>query len=80
MSHAHNAEKAAKEFVDSLPVWLQLLREEIQKRLTEFLLKWCQKMDLVTREEFDIQLKVLLHTRLKLEALENKLAALEKKT
>ena len=37
-----------------------------------------QKMDLVTREEFDIQTQVLAKTRAKLEELEAKVAALEK--
>ena len=37
-----------------------------------------QKMDLVTREEFDLQSKVLSKTREKLEALEEKVSALEK--
>ena len=36
------------------------------------------KMDLVTREEFDVQSQVLLRTREKLVELEAKLAALEK--
>jgi BMFP domain-containing protein YqiC len=35
-------------------------------------------MDLVTREDFDLQAKVLAKTREKLEALEAKVAALEK--
>ncbi|NDH56313.1 MAG: accessory factor UbiK family protein, partial [Burkholderiaceae bacterium] len=38
------------------------------------------RMDLVTREEFDIQSKVLAKTREKLEALEAKVAALENKS
>ena len=37
-----------------------------------------QKMDLVTREEFELQAKVLAKTREKLEALEAKVATLEK--
>ena len=37
-----------------------------------------QKMDLVTREEFELQTKVLAKTREKLEILEAKVAALEK--
>ena len=36
------------------------------------------KMDLVTREEFDVQTEVLKRTREKLAELEAKLAALEK--
>jgi BMFP domain-containing protein YqiC len=39
-----------------------------------------QRMDLVTREEFDIQSRVLAKTREKLEALEAKVTALEKKS
>ncbi len=36
------------------------------------------KLDLVTREEFDVQREVLLRTREKLERLEARLAELEK--
>jgi BMFP domain-containing protein YqiC len=39
-----------------------------------------QKMDLVTREEFELQAKVLAKTREKLEVLEAKVVALEKST
>jgi BMFP domain-containing protein YqiC len=39
-----------------------------------------QRMDLVTREEFDIQSRVLAKTREKLEALEAKVAEIEKKS
>jgi BMFP domain-containing protein YqiC len=38
------------------------------------------KLDLVTREEFDIQARVLLRTREKLEALEARVADLEART
>ncbi|MGC8697768.1 MAG: accessory factor UbiK family protein [Halothiobacillus sp.] len=36
-----------------------------------------QKMELVTRDEFDIQTQVLARTRAKLEALEQRVGALE---
>jgi len=38
-----------------------------------------QKLDLVTREEFDLQTQVLAKTRAKLEELEAKVNALENK-
>lgn len=38
------------------------------------------KMELVNREEFDVQTAVLKRTREKLEALEEKLSAMEAKT
>ena len=50
---------------------------EIEKNLRALLQGAFAKMDLVTREEFDVQSEVLLQTRNKLEALEKKLAELE---
>jgi len=38
-----------------------------------------EKLDLVSREEFDVQSEILQRTRLKLEALEKQVTALEKK-
>ena len=52
--------------------------QEIEKNIRAMLNQGFQKMDLVTREEFDLQSKVLAKTREKLEALEEKVSALEK--
>jgi len=38
-----------------------------------------EKLDLVSREEFDVQTEILQRTRLKIEELEKHVAALEKK-
>ncbi len=50
---------------------------DVQKNLKAMLTQSFTKMDLVTREEFDIQTQVLARTREKLTALEARLAALE---
>jgi BMFP domain-containing protein YqiC len=50
---------------------------DIEKNLRAVLQSVFAKLDLVTREEFDVQQAVLLRTREKLEALETKVAALE---
>ncbi|MEK6663664.1 MAG: accessory factor UbiK family protein [Pseudomonadota bacterium] len=50
---------------------------DIEKNLRAVLQSVFAKLDLVTREEFDVQQAVLLRTREKLEALEAKVAALE---
>lgn len=50
---------------------------DLQKNLKALLTQQFQKMDLVTREEFDSQAQVLARTRAKLEALEERLAQLE---
>ncbi|WP_438404672.1 accessory factor UbiK family protein, partial [Aeromonas hydrophila] len=47
------------------------------KKMRQVLQAQLGKLDLVSREEFDVQTKVLLRTREKLAALESKLAQLE---
>lgn len=51
--------------------------KDLEKNLRAVLQGVFTKLDLVTREEFDVQQAVLLRTREKLEALEAKVAALE---
>jgi BMFP domain-containing protein YqiC len=52
--------------------------QEIEKNVRAMMNQGFQKMDLVTREEFELQSKVLAKTREKLELLEAKVVALEK--
>ena len=51
--------------------------KDIEKNAKAMMAQGFSKMDLVTREEFDVQAQVLAHTRAKLEALEIQVAALE---
>lgn len=53
---------------------------DLEKNLRALLTSAFSRLDLVTREEFDAQREVLARTRAKLEALEGKLAELEKKS
>ena len=52
--------------------------KDFEKNSRAMLTSMFAKMDLVTREEFDVQAQVLLRTRQKLDELEAKLTALEK--
>ena len=52
--------------------------KDIEKNLRAMMASAFAKLDLVTREEFDVQQQVLLRTREKLAALEAKIAELEK--
>lgn len=54
--------------------------KDIEKNLRAVLQGVFAKLDLVTREEFDVQQAVLLRTREKLDALEVKVATLESLT
>jgi BMFP domain-containing protein YqiC len=51
---------------------------DMQKNAQALLSSFFSKLDLVSREEFDIQTQVLLRTREKLKALEARLEVLEK--
>jgi hypothetical protein len=61
-----------------LPADLDILKQDMEKNIRATLQSTFQKLDLVTREEFDVQTEVLNRTREKIEALEKKLAELEK--
>ncbi len=50
---------------------------ELRKNLKAMLTSALASMDLVTREEFDVQSAVLARTRARLEELEKQVAALE---
>ncbi|MCR6664261.1 MAG: accessory factor UbiK family protein [Luteimonas sp.] len=60
-----------------VPPGLRESREELQENFKAVLQSGLGKLDLVTREEFDVQRAVLLRTREKLEELERTVAALE---
>lgn len=51
--------------------------KDIEKNVKSMMTQGFSKLDLVTREEFDIQAQVLAKTRSKLEALELRMAELE---
>ena len=52
-------------------------REELQQNFKSVLQSGLAKLDLVTREEFEVQREVLLRTREKLEELQRTVAELE---
>lgn len=56
----------------SIPPGVRNLPKDLEKNFKSVLQQSFKKMDFVTREEFDVQVKVLERTRKKLEALEEK--------
>ncbi|MGQ9660482.1 MAG: ubiquinone biosynthesis accessory factor UbiK [Thermochromatium sp.] len=63
----------------ALPKGVQVLQEDIERNLRASLEAGLARLDLVTREEFDVQSAVLARTRKKLAALEQQVAALEQR-
>lgn len=63
-------EDLAKTLFSALPTSLQNLESEIQQQFKEILQSTFARLDLVTREEFDVQIKVLARTREKIDHLQ----------
>jgi BMFP domain-containing protein YqiC len=61
----------------TLPKGLQALQNDMQHNLRSGLESALARLNLVTREEFDVQAAVLQRTRARVEALEKQLAELE---
>lgn len=70
-------DELTKRLTAALPPGVNVLKEDVQNNMRSVLHSAFSKMDLVTREEFEVQTQVLARTRAKLEALEKKLAELE---
>ncbi len=67
----------ASRLADSIPSGLQNLKDDLDKNFHAVLQGALGKLDLVTREEFEVQKAVLAKTRSKLEDLEKRVAELE---
>ena len=72
-------ENLAKKLAESVPEGLRSMREDLENNFRSVLRASLSKLDLVTREEFEVQEAVLARTREKLEALEARLEEAEKK-
>lgn len=68
----------AHRLAGSLPKGLQVLQEDLGRNLRAALEAGLGRLDLVTREEFDVQTAVLARTRAKVERLEAEVARLER--
>lgn len=68
----------ARKLADSVPPGLAALKQDLEQNFKAVLQSGLSKLDLVTRQEFDIQAGVLRRSRERLEEIEQRLAALEK--
>ncbi len=68
----------ARKLAESVPEGLRSMREDLETNFQGVLRSGISKLDLVTREEFEVQEAVLARTREKLERLEAKLEEIEK--
>ena len=72
-------EQIARQVQEAMPKGIREFGEDTEKKVRQVLQAQFSRMDLVNREEFDVQTQVLLRTREKLTLLEQRLAELEGK-
>ena len=72
-------DELVRRVIEALPAGVSDLERELRSTLRSVLGATLERMDLVSREEFDVQRAVLERTRDKLESLERKLLELEAK-
>jgi hypothetical protein len=70
-------DELVRQFQALLPEDARQTREEIEQNIKALMKATLQRMDLVTREEFDIQSELLARTRAMLDELEKKVRELE---
>lgn len=70
-------EDIARKLTDAMPEGLRSVREDLESNFRGVLRSSLAKLDLVTREEFEVQEAVLAKTRARLEALEARVREME---
>jgi hypothetical protein len=70
-------EKLARKLAEVVPQGIKSVRDDLEQNFQSVLRAGLGKLDLVSREEFEVQEAVLARTREKLDALEERLSLIE---
>lgn len=70
-------EQIARQIHESMPKGIRDLGDDVEKKVRQVIQSQLTRLDMVSREEFDVQTQVLLRTREKLALLEQRLSELE---
>jgi len=77
MLNAKKIEEIAKQVTDAIPPSLKTMANDLEDKTKSVLQRKLSQLDVVSREEFDVQTQVLIKTRTKLADLEARLTELE---
>ncbi|MDP5255150.1 MULTISPECIES: accessory factor UbiK family protein [unclassified Vibrio] len=77
MFDAKKLEQVARQIHESMPQPVKDLGSDMDQKIRQVIQGQLNKLDVVSREEFDVQTQVLLRTRQKLTEMEQKLDQLE---
>ncbi len=80
MSTSRQLEELAAKLAQALPPGLKGLRRELEDNFRAVLRAHLDRLDLVSRERFDVQAELLARTQQKLQRLEQRLDALESRS
>ncbi|MGG7668867.1 ubiquinone biosynthesis accessory factor UbiK [Yersinia sp. J1] len=72
-------EQIARQVHESMPKGIREFGDDVEKKIRQVLQSQLTRLDLVNREDFDVQTQVLLRTREKLAMLEQRMSELEAK-
>ena len=70
-------DEIARRLLERVPPAVRSMQQDLEENFRAVLRERLSKLDLVSRDEFDAQARVLERTRARLEALEARLATLE---
>ncbi|CAG9295409.1 ubiquinone biosynthesis accessory factor UbiK [Celerinatantimonas diazotrophica] len=79
MLNPNKLEELAKQIRDMVPSGVRNAGDEFERRVKQLLQAKLNQLDMVSRDDFDVQAQVLLRTREKLSELEQRLSELEAK-
>lgn len=79
MINAKKIEEIAKQVTDSIPPGLKNMANDLEDKTKTVLQRKLSQLDVVTREEFDVQTQVLIKSRSKIVELEAQIKVLEAK-
>lgn len=77
MMDPHLLDQLAERLAKALPPGVRELQQDAEKNFRAILQSGFAKLNLVTREEFDVQTALLARTRLQLDALQRQITELE---
>lgn len=74
---AKKIEEIARQINDSIPAGMKEFAGSMEQRIKQILQQQLSKLDVVTREELEIQQQLLLRLRQRVEQLEQQLASMQ---
>jgi len=77
MMDRQDIDQIALRLVSLVPPGLAQAQQDLRANFQDVLAQGLRRLDLVTREEFDVQCQLLARTRAKVDALERRVAELE---